>query len=80
MEWAVANKYVVFTHDLDFGTILAVTQASGPSVFQLRADDLLPEAMEALVIAAIRQHATELATGALVVVDVGKSRVRILPL
>ena len=24
MEWAVANDYVVFTHDLDFGTMLAV--------------------------------------------------------
>ena len=25
MAWARANGYIVFTHDLDFGTILAVT-------------------------------------------------------
>jgi predicted nuclease of predicted toxin-antitoxin system len=25
MDWAEANAYVVFTHDLDFGTILALT-------------------------------------------------------
>lgn len=34
MEWARANTYVVFTHDLDFRTILAVTRADNPSVIQ----------------------------------------------
>ncbi len=34
MDWAVANGYVVFTHDLDFGTMLALTHATGPSVLQ----------------------------------------------
>jgi predicted nuclease of predicted toxin-antitoxin system len=32
MAWALANRHVVFTHDLDFGTILALTHANGPSV------------------------------------------------
>ena len=32
MDWARANTYIVFTHDLDFGTILAVTKADSPSV------------------------------------------------
>jgi len=27
MEWARVNGYIVFTHDLDFGTILATTRA-----------------------------------------------------
>jgi predicted nuclease of predicted toxin-antitoxin system len=27
MEWASTNGYIVFTHDLDFGAILAATQA-----------------------------------------------------
>lgn len=26
MDWAEANGYTVFTHDLDFGTLLALTQ------------------------------------------------------
>ncbi|MDZ7616726.1 MAG: DUF5615 family PIN-like protein, partial [Patescibacteria group bacterium] len=31
MAWALANAHVVFTHDLDFGTMLALTHAAGPS-------------------------------------------------
>lgn len=79
MQWALTNGYVVFTHDLDFGTLLAVTQAVGPSVFQLRTQDVLPEAMAEIVVAAVRQHLEDLERGALVVLDPGKSRVRILP-
>lgn len=32
MDWARANEYTVFTHDLDFGMLLALTQAGKPSV------------------------------------------------
>jgi len=35
-EWARSNGYIAFTHDLDFGAILAATQASAPSVLQIR--------------------------------------------
>ena len=28
MSWALANGYAVFTHDLDFGTMLALTHAT----------------------------------------------------
>ena len=80
MDWAAANGYVVFTHDLDFGTMLALTHASGPSVLQVRGDDVLPDRMEGVVVAALHQHEGDLATGALVVVDVARSRVRILPI
>ena len=37
MHWALEHEFVVFTHDLDFGALLAVTRAEGPSVVQLRA-------------------------------------------
>jgi predicted nuclease of predicted toxin-antitoxin system len=80
MDWAVANGYIVFTHDLDFGTMLALTHATGPSVLQIRAEDVLPDHLEGVVIAALKQHATELASGALVVVDESRSRVRVLPI
>lgn len=43
MEWATNQGYVVFTHDLDFGNLLAMTQANGPSVLQVRARNALPE-------------------------------------
>jgi predicted nuclease of predicted toxin-antitoxin system len=80
IAWALANNRVVFTHDLDFGTMLALTHAEGPSVIQVRGQDVLPTHMGALVIAALRQHETELAAGALIVVDERKCRVRVLPL
>ena len=35
MDWAAANQYAVFTHDLDFGTMLALSHEAGPSVLQV---------------------------------------------
>ena len=80
MDWAVANEYIVFTHDLDFGTILALTYKTGPSVLQIRGQNVMPDHMGSLVIVAIRQHESDLESGALVVVEEGKNRVRILPI
>ena len=80
MDWAEVNGYIVFTHDLDFGTILALTHKTGPSVVQLRGQDILPDRMGNLVIAAIGQHESDLKSGALVVVEEGRNRVRILPI
>ena len=80
MEWASRNAHVVFTHDLDFGTALALTHARGPSVLQIRGQEVLPDSAGQAVVAAFRQYEAELASGALVVVDSKKLRVRILPL
>ena len=80
MAWARANQYVVFTHDLDFGAMLALTHAAGPSVLQVRADNILPDHLESTVIAALNQHQADLSSGALVVVDENRSRVRVLPI
>jgi predicted nuclease of predicted toxin-antitoxin system len=79
MAWARSNGYVVFTHDFDFGTLLALTHAAGPSVLQVRGQNILPEQMGALVIAALHQYSAELTRGAIVVVEERKSRVRVLP-
>jgi predicted nuclease of predicted toxin-antitoxin system len=80
MAWALANSHVVFTHDLDFGTALALTHARGPSVLQVRGQNVLPEHIGPTVAAAVRQHDAALAAGALVVVEEKKCRVRVLPL
>jgi len=80
MAWALAHVHVVFTHDLDFGTMLALTHAAGPSVLQVRGPNVLPEDIGPVVIAALRQHDAALAAGTLVVIDLRKSRVRVLPL
>ena len=80
MQWASDNDHIVFTHDLDFGTLLALTQAVAPSVFQIRVQDTLPDAIGERVVSGLRQFQTELELGALVTVDVQRSRARILPI
>jgi predicted nuclease of predicted toxin-antitoxin system len=80
MAWALNHGYVVFTHDLDFGTMLALTHATGPSVLQVRGQHVLPEDIGPIVNAALRQHEAALTAGALLVVDLKNSRVRLLPL
>jgi predicted nuclease of predicted toxin-antitoxin system len=80
LAYAGAHRCVVLTHDLDFGSILAATNDAGPSVVQLRADDVSPEAIGLSVVAALRQMAVELHAGALVTVDPGRTRLRVLPL
>jgi len=80
MEWAKENGYVVFTNDLDFGTLLALTQATRPSVIQMRTENVLPENFGTTVISAIKQYVSELEKGALIVLDDIANRIRILPL
>ena len=80
MDWARDHQYVVFTHDLDFGTMLALSHEAGPSVLQVRAEDTLPDFLEGLVVAVLNQHQADLSSGALVVVDYSRSRVRVLPI
>ena len=80
MGHAKANGMVVLTHDLDFGTLLALTHADGPSVLQLRSAGVLPESAAHTIINALKAHESALSGGALVVVDPVRSRVRVLPL
>lgn len=80
MEWAAAHDSIVFTHDLDFSAMLALSYATGPSVLQVRAADVLPDSLGEGILAALNQHGNDLATGALVVVDEARSRVRLLPI
>ena len=79
MEWAKINQYTVFTHDLDFSAILAATNANGPSVIQIRTQDVLPAAVGRIVVTAIKQFKAELQSGALLSIK-SNTRVRILPL
>jgi predicted nuclease of predicted toxin-antitoxin system len=80
MSYASVHGYVVITHDLDFGAILAATQGKGPSVVQVRADDVSPVAIGRQVIAGLHQVANELEEGALVTIDPNRIRLRLLPL
>lgn len=80
LGWAHTHGYVVFTHDLDFAALLAASQASGPSVLQVRTHDILPDAIGDVVLRALRHFGPDLEQGALVSVDPIRARARILPL
>ena len=80
MQWALRNEYVVLTHDLDFGAILAATKADAPSVVQIRTQDVLSSDMKTRLLGILLEYEVELSAGALIIVDENKSRVRILPL
>jgi predicted nuclease of predicted toxin-antitoxin system len=80
MDWAHEHGYAVFTNDLDFGAALALTQADGPSVIQVRTQDVTPQHLELAVINILENHMLSISSGCLIVLDEGRSRVRILPL
>ena len=80
MAWAKANQFVIFTHDLDFGAMLALTEAEGPSVIQIRAQDVMPNKMEKQIVETIKRYEVQLTKGVLIVVDQAAERTRILPL
>ena len=80
LGYARSNGYVIFTHDLDFGAILAATKANCPSVIQVRSQNVTPEHLGPLVVSALHQFEKHLKAGALVTVNEKKLRVRILPL
>lgn len=80
MAYAAKHDYVVLTHDLDFSAILAATQGTKPSVVQIRSDNLSPAAIGEPLIAALQQMTSELAAGALLTVDPGRTRLHVLPL
>ena len=80
MTWAKDHGFAVFTHDLDFGALLAATGAVAPSVIQLRSEDTRPSTMSGLVIAALRAQQGTVEEGALLTIDPRRLRVTVLPL
>ncbi len=79
-EWAGKNKFTIITLDLDFGTLLAKTRATHPSVIQIRREDAGPERLGVDLLSLIWRYAGSLEAGALIVLDESKIRLRILPL
>lgn len=80
VEWAYENQHILFTHDLDFSRLLALNQHTGPSVIQVRGQDILPDQLGPMVITAIHRFEPLLRSGALVVIDQNRARARALPL
>jgi predicted nuclease of predicted toxin-antitoxin system len=60
MQWARTYGYIVFTHDLDFGTLLALTKAEGPSVIQIRTQDVMPASLGKKMVQIIHRYESQL--------------------
>jgi predicted nuclease of predicted toxin-antitoxin system len=80
LDYAAANGFVVFTHDLDFGTLLATRNSRRPSVIQVRIDDVLPSAIGQVVLRALHAGREYLESGAILTVDPAQNRIRVLPI
>ena len=78
--YATAHGYILFTHDLDFGAVLASTHASAPSVLQIRTQDVDPDHLCGTVITVLHGCREHLERGALISVDEFSRRIRILPI
>jgi predicted nuclease of predicted toxin-antitoxin system len=80
LAYAAARGFVVFTHDLDFGMLLAMRKQSGPSVIQIRTQDVLPETLGPVLLRILETCREQLESGAIVTVDPGQNRIRMLPI
>lgn len=73
------NGYVLLSHDLDFESILAATNAQSPSVIQIRTQNVAPKHIAPLILPTLNQCKEHLENGALVTLDESTLRLRILP-
>lgn len=72
--------FTVFTNDLDFGTLLASRKVRHPSVIQASCQEVMLASIGMIVVLTLQEHESYIEAGALVTVDLVKSRVRILPM
>jgi len=79
-DHARSNGMIIFTHDLDFTTMLALGHSQRPSLVQARVQDVSPVSLGPNLVAALKQFAAELDAGAIVTLLPARNRVRILPI
>jgi predicted nuclease of predicted toxin-antitoxin system len=79
-DHARAGGMTIFTHDLDFTTMLALSSAHRPSLIQARVQDVSPDFLGPNVIAALHQFAAELERGAIVTILPERNKARVLPI
>ena len=74
------DNRVIVTLDADFHALLALTGASSPSVVRIRVEGLRAEAASKLIQTVVTRCGEELEDGAVVTVQLGRIRIRRLPL
>lgn len=80
LDFAHMHGWVVITHDLDLGYLLAIGGRTLPSVIQLRTQAMLPGDVGSILHKAIQASSSYIAAGALITVTPATHRVSILPI
>ena len=80
MAKARVEQRVLLTADLDFGYLVAISEASLPSVVLFRLSDMRPNNLTTRLLGVLRQYGDDIAKGAFVVVGESSVRVRQLPI
>ena len=73
---AAQDNRVIITQDTDFGTLLAISQASRPSVILLRMRDGHPQSQGKAILSALESVEQALGEGAIAVIGDASVRVR----
>jgi predicted nuclease of predicted toxin-antitoxin system len=80
LQRAQEDERVVVTLDADFHALLALTEATSPSVIRIRIERLRAQALTNLLLTVIGECEEDLELGAVVTVEPSRIRVRRLPL
>jgi predicted nuclease of predicted toxin-antitoxin system len=70
----------LLTHDQDLGANLASSQATRPSLLNLRTTSVAPESLARCIVRALQEAAREIESGAIVTIEDGGIRVRRFPI
>jgi predicted nuclease of predicted toxin-antitoxin system len=78
--WARENDAILLTQDLDFTKIIFHEQSRRPSVVLLRLKNELDPSQQTRVCDLIKSAGTQLASGAILIIDSQNARLRSLPI
>jgi len=80
LQKALREDRVIVTFDRDFGKLLASSGASAPSIVLFRTSGNRPQQTAARLLTVLERYASELSSGAIVVVKNTRMRARRLPM
>lgn len=80
IEWARKHDRIAVTIDLDFGDIMSHVKEASPSVVLMRLRNPTPANVVVRLMSALDDHREALASGAIVIVEDSRIRVRRLPI
>jgi predicted nuclease of predicted toxin-antitoxin system len=80
LGYARESERTVITHDADFHTLIALSNASKPSVIRIRIEGLKAPQLFSLIELILESYHQEISQGALVSVNEDRVRLRLLPI